>query len=300
MARGLRPQSMWCPQRGWLWFNPQRNDYTLPHLVAGTIFNPKTRKYEMLDLITMGRLEKAWKVLVHGPPGVGKTSLAATFPTPVGADLEGSTERYEVARIDLRNAPLEAHDAGGTVDKQATSVMNFLRVLARDSHEYKTLFVDTLDWLEPKIWEATCSRLGIPSMETMGYGKAYVEADEEWEKFLGALNYLHSKRDMHIVLLAHSHTRLTNDRNFNEYQRHDIKLHKRASSKFTEWAEIIGFLTYDTYVAKKNGKEVSRHDGERVLLIHEDGQYVAKNRFGYQGEAISPVNYKRLQETLNG
>jgi GTPase SAR1 family protein len=83
----------------------------------------------MLDLITMGRIDQAWKVLIHGPPGVGKTWFANTFPKVVAADLEGSTERYDMARLDLRNAPLEVYDERNQVDKTATSVMNFLRTL---------------------------------------------------------------------------------------------------------------------------------------------------------------------------
>lgn len=137
-------------------------------------------------------------------------------------------------------------------------------------------------------------------MESLGYGKAYLEADEEWEKFLKALNFLHRKKDMNIVLLAHTTTKIVNDKDFNEFHRHDIKLQKRAAAKFVEWAELIGFLTYDTYVSKKNGKETSKHDGDRVLIVQEDGQYVAKNRFGYQGEGIQPVNYDTLRERLYG
>jgi len=291
---------MWSPKRGWLWWSPHKNDYTIPHLKNGKVWNHNQQRYEMLDLITMGRIDQAWKVLVHGPPGVGKTWFANTFPKVVAADLEGSTERYEMARLDLRNAPLEVYDERNQVDKTATSVMNFLRTLGREEHDYQTLCVDTLDWLEPKIWEATCKRLGILSMESLGYGKAYLEADEEWEKFLNALNFLHRKKDMNIVLLAHTTTKIVNDKDFNEFHRHDIKLQKRAAAKFVEWAELIGFLTYDTYVSKKNGKETSKHHGDRVLIVQEDGQYVAKNRFGYQGEGIQPVNYDTLRGKLYG
>ena len=65
-----------------------------------------------------------------------------------------------------------------------------------------------------------------------------------------------------------------------------------------EWSELIGFLTYDSYVTNKNGKESSQHHGDRILLVQEDGQYVAKNRFGYQGPPIKPVDYETLKEKL--
>ena len=42
--------------------------------------------------ITRGAVQKAQKVIVYGPEGVGKTSFAAKFPDPLFIDTEGSTE----------------------------------------------------------------------------------------------------------------------------------------------------------------------------------------------------------------
>lgn len=191
-------------------------------------------------------------------------------------------------------------DEKGNVDKDAPSVMNLMRQLRHADHQYKTLVIDTLDWLEPKIWEATCRRLKIPTMETMGYGKAYMEADKEWDAFKTYCNYIHAERQMNIVLLAHTTQNRVYDKDFNEMTRWDIKLQKRAAARFIEWAELIGFLTYDTYLTRTNGKESSKHDGKRVLMVHEIGSYVAKNRFGYDGEPISPINYDTMKGALHG
>lgn len=291
---------MWSPEVGWLWWDILKHDYKIPHLHQGKVWNHQRKRYEVLDLITTGALDQPWKILIHGMPGVGKTSLAASFPSPVFADLEGSTDRYEVARVDLRQMPFSAMDEKGNVDKDAPSVMNLMRQLRHADHQYKTLVIDTLDWLEPKIWEATCRRLKIPTMETMGYGKAYMEADKEWDAFKTYCNYIHAERQMNIVLLAHTTQNRVYDKDFNEMTRWDIKLQKRAAARFIEWAELIGFLTYDTYLTRTNGKESSKHDGKRVLMVHEIGSYVAKNRFGYDGEPISPINYDTMKGALHG
>tara|TARA_Y100001973_G_C5175898_1_gene321884 strand:- start:448 stop:1227 length:780 start_codon:yes stop_codon:yes gene_type:complete len=259
----------------------------------------------MLEYITMGKMDLPWKVLIHGPPGAGKTTLAHTFPKPIFADMEGSSERYDVDRIDLRDIPFEVIDPktkDPIKDPSVSSVMNFVRTLAspKSEHQYKSLIIDTLDWLEPKIWEHTCEKMGIASMESLNYGKAYVEADKEYDQFLAGVNYLMHSKQMNIVVLAHTKTKVAQDKDMNEMQRHDIKLQNRAGAKFVEWAEVIGFLTYDTFLSKKNGKETAKHSGERILIVQEDGQYVAKNRFGYQGEPIKPVNYEKMREKLYG
>jgi len=35
-------------------------------------------------------------------------------------------------------------------------------------------------------------------------------------------------------------------------------------------------------------------------MVHEIGSYVAKNRFGYDGEPISPINYDTMKGALHG
>ena len=71
-------------------------------------------------------------------------------------------------------------------------------------------------------------------------------------------------------------------------------------ARFVVWVELIGCRTYDSYLSKKNGKETAKNTGDRILIVQEDGQYVAKNRFGYQGEPIKPVDYDTLRGKLYG
>ena len=44
----------------------------------------------MLNIMS-GRIAKPQKVVIYGPEGIGKTTLAAQFPDPVFIDTEGST-----------------------------------------------------------------------------------------------------------------------------------------------------------------------------------------------------------------
>ncbi|TLQ07076.1 hypothetical protein FEZ48_07430, partial [Marinilactibacillus psychrotolerans] len=49
--------------------------------------------------VQSGIVPKAQKVILYGPEGIGKSSLAAKFPNPVFIDTEGSTDKLEVNRM---------------------------------------------------------------------------------------------------------------------------------------------------------------------------------------------------------
>lgn len=48
--------------------------------------------------ITRGKIQKAKKVVIYGPEGIGKSTFAARFPGAVFIDTEGSTNDMDVAR----------------------------------------------------------------------------------------------------------------------------------------------------------------------------------------------------------
>lgn len=47
--------------------------------------------------ITKGKIQKAKKVVIYGPEGIGKSTFAARFPGAVFIDTEGSTNDMDVA-----------------------------------------------------------------------------------------------------------------------------------------------------------------------------------------------------------
>lgn len=49
--------------------------------------------------ITKGKIQKAKKVVIYGPEGIGKSTFAARFPGAVFIDTEGSTNDMDVARL---------------------------------------------------------------------------------------------------------------------------------------------------------------------------------------------------------
>ncbi|MCK4883396.1 MAG: AAA family ATPase, partial [Candidatus Diapherotrites archaeon] len=49
--------------------------------------------------ISNGLIQEPSKDLIYGVEGVGKTSLASTYPKPLFIDTEGSTTKHNVSRL---------------------------------------------------------------------------------------------------------------------------------------------------------------------------------------------------------
>ena len=232
--------------------------------------------------IRRGRIPRPQKVVIYGPEGVGKSTLAGQSPDPVFLDTEGGTHHLDVARI----------DAAATWEEITAAVTQ----LAKADHPFKTLVVDTADWLEKRLAEHLCRKSNKDSIEDFGYGKGWVILTEEFARFLTSLDGLLA-RGMHVVFLAHATVKkFEAPDQAGSYDRFELKLSKSVAPLLKEWADVVLFANYVTKVAEKdNGKMRGVGGKERVLFATHTAAYDAKNRHGlpdklpFTVEALAPV-----------
>jgi hypothetical protein len=210
-------------------------------------------------------------VLLYGVDGVGKSSLASEFPNPIYLATEGE---HPPADVEMATP--------GTIES-LDDLFNVFRELLTTEHDFKTVIVDSLDGLEPLVWQATCARLGLNSIEEAGYGRGYVEADSEWGEYLRAVAAL-SRAGMYVVQLAHPEIARFDSPISDPYSRYGIKLHKRASALVRERADVVGFLNYRISIKEKEvarQTKVAHAEGgkERQIHLNEGAGFVAKNRY---------------------
>ncbi len=222
-----------------------------------------------LSAVTRGRVEKPLRVLLYGPEGVGKSTFAACAPDPIFLAAEDGTSQLDVARFPEPRHWLDANDA---VDS-----------LIREEHSFKTLAIDTVDWLEPMIWQHVVNSArsqNIKSIEDFGYGKGYNAALDEWGAFLRKLDQLRDAKNMHIVLLAHSWLKPFKNPEDDDYDRYELKLNAKAGGKLKEWCDAVLFARHETFTARdektKRAKGVS--SGARVIHTTRTAAFDAKNR----------------------
>jgi len=139
--------------------------------------------------ITSGRLQKAQKVVLYGPEGVGKSSFASQFPNPIFIDTEGSTAQLDVNRLDRPSS-------WQMLLQQTDYIKN-------NPQNFQTLVVDTIDWAEMLCTQFVCSHHGKAGIEAFGYGQGYIYVAEEFGKYLNLLTDV-IEAGVNVVLNAHS------------------------------------------------------------------------------------------------
>ncbi len=216
-----------------------------------------------------GRVARPQKAVIYGPEGVGKSTLASQLPSPIFLDTEGGTHHLDVVRF--------AEPA--TWDDVTAAIAQ----LAGGGHEFKTLVIDTADWLEKRLAAHVCKKAGKESIEDFGYGKGFTLVAEEFAKFLASLDGL-IRRGLHIVFLAHSTVRkFESPDQVGSYDRYELKLSKQVAPLLKEWADVILFANYVTKVAEgESGKRRGIGGKERMLFTTHAAAYDAKNRHGLE------------------
>jgi hypothetical protein len=225
---------------------------------------------KLSDLIETEVKNKPPRIVLHGIHGIGKTKFAAHAPKPIFILTEdGLDEIKKSVDFEIASFPLA---------KNYDSVTEYIRMLIEDDHDFKTVVLDTADWLEKLIWSKVCEDHGVSSIEDIGWAKGYKFAMRHWGKIIDGFNRLR-KRGMAIVVLAHNEIKRFNPPDGEGYDRYQIKLHHTAAETLEEWADCVLFANYQTYVDVKSKKVVNAANPTRVIYTSDRPAWRAKTRY---------------------
>lgn len=226
------------------------------------------------------------RIVLYGPHGCGKTTFAAQSPQPVFICTEDGMGTLETPAFPLATCVTDVLDAMGSLYSEA--------------HEFSTVVLDSADWLDAMIQAEVRANF---SDKDLSYGKDALLCADRWRDVLDGLNALRGARKMTTIMVAHCEIKRFDPPDSDSYERYQPKLQARASAVVQEWADMVLFANWRTFVktelvgtGKQQTIKKALSAGERLLHTGEKPAYLAKNRYGLPDTL--PFTWQALMDAM--
>lgn len=211
---------------------------------------------------------------ITGDAGIGKTSLACLFPKPIVMRVEDG----------LQAIPTESRpDAFPKINK-IDDLWEQMRALIQEEHDYKTVIIDSVTQLEPSfvqyIVDNDPKKPASINQAMGGYGAGRAAVAQLHQRLRAGADLLNTKRDMHVIFIAHADTSTVELPDQDPYTRYDLRLDKRSVSPYIDNVDLVGFLKLETFTTGEGERKKAISSGNRVLTTYTTAANVSKNRYG--------------------
>lgn len=227
----------------------------------------KAKKPEIIPL------SKA-KMVIYGASGVGKTWGALDFPAVYYIDAEGGAReaRYRKKLIDAKGVYFGIEDGAGDFKE----VIEQVKALGTEKHEYKTLVIDSLS----KLFNSEITR----EQERLGDKDAFGASKKPAVSLTRRLINWLDRIDMNVILICHEKPMWQNDKQvgvtFDAFDKLEYELDLSLNIKmvgderkaYVKKSRLEAFPNNSNFVwsyeefAKKYGKDVIERDTKEIIL----------------------------------
>lgn len=239
----------------------------------------------LLSKIKKGPTKLPPKIMLIGVEGVGKSTAGASMPNPIFVCGESGLVGPQFDGIP------------NFTPENWKDILDFCEELAATPGDFRTLVIDTLDWVEPMLYAHVCAEGKQKNIECFGYGKGYVLAQQEARKLLVALDKV-NRAGLNILLLSHSQLRKVQNVLGDDYDHFESKLNAKVGGIFKEWADAVLFARFETFVENKDGKVKAYGGSTRVVETTHSAAWDAKNRYGLPEQM--PLDMLAILSAMDG
>ncbi len=218
-------------------------------------------------------IQKRLKALFYGSAGVGKTTAAINFPKVYLIDTEKGAENNQYTEVLSKN--------GGVIFQtyDFDELVNEVKALLTEKHEYKTLVIDPLTTIYNDLLTKSAIKNGTE------FGRHYAEANKQTQHLLNLLLRL----DMNVIITSHAKNEYGQNlavinQTFDCYKKLDylfdlvFEIQKRGKDRvgLVKKSRIESFPDTETFpfsydeIAKRYGKNVLERDAIAQELATAD------------------------------
>lgn len=214
--------------------------------------------------VIKGRQKRPFRSIIYGPPGAGKTSLAATADNALFINLEDALHHLDVHSTPLIISALDLLEAS------RFAIMS----------DYKTIVYDGIDALEDLLVNDICQTQNVSYISDISWGGGYAMLSAEWMKVIDWINHMVAK-GKNVIMTGHSVIQTFKNPSGEDYDRYHINMNKSARESLCSHFDDIFFMNWEHVVdvtdqRAAKGKAVG--NGDRVLYAQHRPSYIAKNR----------------------
>lgn len=212
-----------------------------------------------LNIIHNGEQVYPPRIFVYGEGGIGKTTFASQAPNPIFIPTEDGLRQIKVDSFPLAT--------------NYQQVISSLENLWTEKHDYKTVVIDSADCLEQLIIKQVIDEHGGRDIATVGggYGRGYNFVKDRWDEIRFALQKLNTERNMAVIILAHSQTKVLKDPEKGEISQYYPAILDKSKKLLYHWVDAVLFATFQ--------RGVFEGSSPRILRTNSSFFCEAKNRY---------------------
>lgn len=218
-------------------------------------------------------------VTICGDSGMGKTSLAAAFPKPIFIRAEDGLQAIPAGQRPQAFPVLTGANAQDAADQLWAQMI----ALLHNDHDYKTLVIDSVTALERLFVAAVLE--SDPKAKSInqalgGYGAGLCAVASMHQRVRKAAGLLNTRKDMHVVFVAHADIETMKLPDTDDYQRYSLRLPAKSLPPYVDDVDVVGFVRLETFTRGGDGeRKKAISNGDRQLIVHATASNVSKNRF---------------------
>lgn len=223
-------------------------------------------------------------IVLHTPPGFGKTSVFANVPNNIFMLTDDETGLFTL----MRNKQVPKTKHFPNVLNTFTEIKIGIKELLLKEHNYRFLTIDTFTGaVKTKEEELINQKYGGDPTKFAAFGGTQSVKDTvaEVKLLMRDFRKLAEQKGMTIVLLCHTTIKNFNNPDGNNYNRFAPDMHNEVWAVVNKLADIVLFGTFEVFVETAKGADISmkgkaKGGATRLIKTEWNASYEAKNRHG--------------------